>query len=54
MNREEAIKRLIEIQKSNDTEVAHIDADEVLVALLSELGYSDVVTEFNKIGKWYA
>ena len=54
MNREEAIKRLVEIQKINDTEQAHCDADDVIINLLADLGYSDVVAEFNKIEKWYA
>jgi len=36
-----------------DTEAAHVGADKVLVELLEELGYSDVVKEYNKVPKWY-
>ena len=36
-----------------DTEAAHVSADKVLVELLEELGYSDVVKEYNKVPKWY-
>lgn len=54
MNREEAIKKLVEIQQMDDTEEAHYDADGVLLDLLHSLGYQDVVEEFLKIYKWYA
>lgn len=50
----EAIAKLKALQADNDTEVAHIRADDVLVALLSELGFDDVVSEYDKIEKWYA
>lgn len=54
MNREEAIKKLVEIQEWHDTELAHIAADNVLCDLLVSLGCEQVVTEFNKIDMWYA
>lgn len=47
-------KRLIELQHNSDTEVAHLSADQILCNILEELGYSDVVKEYNKIEKWYA
>lgn len=47
-------RKLIELQSSDDTECAHHDADDLLLKLLSLLGYDDVVQEFNKIRKWYA
>jgi len=50
----EALKALIECQSLRDTEEAHVIADRVLCDLLSELGYRDVVTEYEKVGKWYA
>ena len=37
-----------------DFEVAHKEADKLLCELLTALGYEDVVTEYNTIGKWYA
>lgn len=45
---------LRECQESNDQEMAHIDADDVLCQLLQDLGYNDVVEEYDRIGKWYA
>lgn len=54
MTKEEAIKKLLEIQKSVDIEIAHGDADDVLCDLLISLGYEDVVIEYNAIEKWYA
>ena len=48
------IERLEEVQKMFDQERAHINADEILCELLTELGYCDVVKEYNKIEKWYA
>jgi hypothetical protein len=37
-----------------DIERDHWVADEVLCDLLVALGYSDVVTEWEKVSKWYA
>ena len=37
-----------------DTEVDHINADNILCDLLTELGYKEIVDKFNKIDKWYA
>ena len=54
MTEEEAMAMLIECQKSTYTETAHMDADDVLCALLDELGYGDVVAEYRKVGKWFA
>ena len=54
MTREQAIEKLKELQGSDDTEIAHIDADDVLCKLLKALGFSDVVAEYEKIDKWYA
>ncbi len=52
--REEIIERLKLAQKNGDTEGAHGMADDALCDLLINLGYSDVVTEYNKVDKWYA
>jgi hypothetical protein len=54
MTKEEALAKLAECQKSNDTEVAHSDADDVLCDLLDELGYGDVVAEYHKVSKWFS
>ena len=54
MTREEAIMKLRQCQSNFDTEIAHVDADGVLTDLLTELGYQDVVDEFEKVEKWYA
>jgi len=54
MTREEAIIKLRQCQSNFDIEAAHVDADGVLTDLLTELGYQDVVAEWEKIDKWYA
>jgi hypothetical protein len=54
MTREEAIQRLKDEQENGDTEIAHINADDVLCDLLESLGYGDVVGEYEKINKWHA
>lgn len=54
MTREEAIKDLIELQKSRDMEAAHITADDILCRLLRSLGYADVVSAWEQLPKWYA
>ena len=51
---EYAKKLLKEYQENDDTEVAHYHADHVLCQLLQDLGYEDVVSEYDRIGKWYA
>ena len=53
----EAKARLIELQTipgASDPEAAHSEADKVLCQLLRDIGYDDVVTEWEKINKWYA
>lgn len=52
--RDKAIAELIEEQENWDSEMAHVNADEVLCDLLTALGYDDVVAEYNRIRKWYA
>lgn len=53
-DRETAIERLRELQKSVDPEQAHSDADAVLCELLIALGYIDVVREWGEVERWYA
>ncbi|MDA5496923.1 hypothetical protein [Yersinia aleksiciae] len=52
--KEEIIERLKADQDSGDPESAHSNADDALCDLLINLGYSDVVAEYNKVEKWYA
>lgn len=50
-------KRKMEIineQHSDDPEVAHLDADILICELLVELGYKDVVDEYDKTPKYYS
>ena len=54
MNKAEAVKRLRELQGHVDTEVAHVEADKILCELLIEVGFADVVVEWDRIDKWYA
>lgn len=54
MNREEAIKRLEELKKSDDREVAHMEADNVLMKFLLFLGYTDVISVYREIEKYYS
>ena len=54
MNSKQAIEELKEAQKNRDTEAAHDHADDVLCKLLTTLGFTDVVEEYNKVDKWYA
>lgn len=54
MTKEEAIEELKKAQVNHDTEIAHVEADDVLCQLLTALGCADVVKEYEKVGKWYA
>ena len=54
MNKKELIEKLVALQVNYDTEEAHVEADELLMDFLSNLGYDDVVKEYDKIEKWYA
>jgi len=54
MTEQEAIEKLKECQKSGDPERAHGESDKVLCNLLISLGYSDVVSEWAKVPKWYS
>ena len=42
------------IDRNNDTEMAHILADELMCKLLRELGYSEGVDIFEQMNKWYS
>jgi hypothetical protein len=49
-----AVLELISLQNQGDKEMRHVYADDVLCSLLKDLGYSEVVEEYNKIDKWFA
>jgi len=53
MDREEAITKLKKCQCQRDAEAAHLRADEILCELLNELGFDDVVTEYEAVAKLY-
>ena len=54
MKRLEAKQQLIALQRVDDLEAAHVKADEILLLMLSDLGFNDIVQEYQKIDKWYA
>ena len=54
MTKEQAIEELKAEQSSGDIEDSHANADDILCELLTALGYADVVSEYNKVEKWYA
>jgi hypothetical protein len=41
-------------ENPGDTEIQHMEADEILTQILVKLGHSDVVEDYEKIRKWYA
>ena len=57
MTPEEFAKKMREIFPENgyyDSEVAHVDADELMEEVLISLGYGDGVEIFREASKWYA
>ena len=51
----DAIQSLKSLQGYNvDVEAVHGIADDILCDLLIDLGFQDVVDEYNKVEKWYA
>ena len=54
--KEKYLSKLIEIQNKydDDTECRHGYEDDLLCELLKELGYEEIVNQYNKTGKWYA
>ena len=50
----EAIERLQRLQKSHDTEGAHIEADDILCELVAVFVSGEVIEEWEKVRKWYA
>jgi hypothetical protein len=59
MTRDEALRRLRELEDSGDPESAHDEADEILLTLLSQVeraffGDERIAEAFRAIPKWYA
>lgn len=50
------IAKLKDLRKlsEDDPEIAHIYADDILCNFLKELGYADIVIEYEKIEKWFS
>lgn len=46
--------RLLLERNVEDEEDSHIDADELLCAILIEQGFEEAVALFKKMDKWYA
>ena len=51
--RRNAIERLKILQRVNEPDYCHKDADNTLCDLLQAIGYADVVKECKAIEKWY-
>lgn len=49
-----AAEKMRECFNSGDTEGAHCDADDLLCAVLRDLGYGEAVGIFENMEKWYA
>lgn len=54
INVKEIKEKLKKLQQSDDVELSHYEADQIICKLLDNLGYTDIVKEYNKISKWYA
>jgi len=52
--RSKYIERLKECRKERHIEANHMEADDVLCDLLVDLGFSDVVVEYEKVEKCFA
>ena len=52
--REEYKARMRECVENGDIEAAHIDADDILCEVLTDLGYEDLIALYHDVRKWYA
>ena len=50
----EAVEQMKECVNNGDFEVAHLDADNILCDVLTQLGYKELVDLYEKVHKWYA
>ncbi len=51
MTKEELLERLKQSANSDDTEGAHSDADDDLIAYIND---EDITKAYNEVPKWYA
>lgn len=51
MTKNELILKLKELQKSNDTETAHAEADDLILEYIND---EEIKREYDAISKWYA
>ena len=54
MTPEEFKQKMEEAFDSNDVEMNHVEADELMCNLLESLGFEEGVKVFNSNAKWYA
>ena len=50
----EAVEKMKECVNNSDTELAHLDEDNILCDVLTQLGYKELVDLYEKVNKWYA
>lgn len=48
------LSQMKELRYEDDTEHAHVVADEILCNLLDELGYKELVDAFDDLDRWYS
>ena len=49
------LSRLIELSNCGDTEIAHGEADDILLEILRhEGGYDEIIEAYENVPKWYA
>jgi hypothetical protein len=48
------LRAKIEALDDSDREMAHIEADELLVGVLKELGFHQACAAWEALGKWYS
>ena len=51
---DEATELMEGFARSNDTEGAHWDADELLLRIAQDAGFSGAVEAYSDIAKWYS
>lgn len=51
MSKEELLKKLSDCAESDDTEAAHGDADDALIAYIND---AEIATAYGMVHKWYA
>ena len=53
--KQEYLKRMLEEVEREDTEWAHINADDILVEILHDIGgFNEILEAYDHVGKWYS